>query len=74
MTIRGAVIRPRPFFFGPGMDYIGGMKPSSGPLRCDVAIAGGGPVGLTLALALTVVWVKDTLPWAKAETAAYKAA
>jgi len=34
------------------MDYIGGMKPSSGPLRCDVAIAGGGPVGLTLALAL----------------------
>jgi 2-octaprenyl-6-methoxyphenol hydroxylase len=34
------------------MDYIGGMTSSSGPLRCDVAIAGGGPVGLTLALAL----------------------
>ncbi len=55
------VIRPRPFsfglflwvfFFGRRMDYIGGMNPSSGPLRCDVAIAGGGPVGLTLALAL----------------------
>ena len=28
------------------------MNPSSGHLRCDVAIAGGGPVGLTLALAL----------------------
>ena len=27
-----------------------------------------------LALVLTVVWVKDTLPWAKAETAAHKAA
>ena len=27
-----------------------------------------------LALILTVVWVKDTLPWAKAETAAHKAA
>ena len=27
-----------------------------------------------LALLLTVVWVKDTLPWAKAETAAHKAA
>jgi hypothetical protein len=24
------------------------------------------------ALVLTVVWVKDTLPWAKAETAAHK--
>lgn len=46
------VIRPRPFFFGRGMDYIGSMNPSSGPLRCDVAIAGGGPVGLTLALGL----------------------
>ncbi len=34
------------------MDYIGGMTSSSGPFRCDVAIAGGGPVGLTLALAL----------------------
>jgi 2-octaprenyl-6-methoxyphenol hydroxylase len=34
------------------MDYIGGMTSSSGPLCCDVAIAGGGPVGLTLALAL----------------------
>lgn len=27
-----------------------------------------------LALLLTLVWVKDTLPWAKAETAAHKAA
>jgi MFS family permease len=27
-----------------------------------------------LALLLTVIWVKDTLPWAKAETAAHKAA
>jgi len=27
-----------------------------------------------LALALTVVWVEDTLPWAKAETAAHKTA
>jgi MFS family permease len=29
---------------------------------------------VVLALVLTVVWVKDTLPWAKAETAAHKAA
>ncbi len=28
------------------------MTPASGSFRCDVAIAGGGPVGLTLALAL----------------------
>ncbi|WP_114965023.1 MFS transporter [Alkalilacustris brevis] len=27
---------------------------------------------VVLALALTVVWVKDTLPWARAETAAHK--
>ena len=46
------VIRPRPFFFGAFLDYIRGMTPSAGPLRCDVAIAGGGPVGLTLALGL----------------------
>ena len=29
---------------------------------------------VVLALVLTAVWVKDTLPWAKAETAAHKAA
>jgi MFS family permease len=33
-----------------------------------------GLVVVLLALALTAVWVKDTLPWAKAETAAHKTA
>jgi 2-octaprenyl-6-methoxyphenol hydroxylase len=47
----GAVIRPRPFFFVPPKRYVLGM--TAGTVhRCDVAIAGGGPVGLTLALAL----------------------
>lgn len=32
-----------------------------------------GIVVVVLALVLTVVWVRDTLPWAKAETAAHKA-
>ena len=29
---------------------------------------------VVLAVVLTVVWIKDTLPWTKAETAAHKAA
>ena len=50
-TKRGAVIRPRPFFFGRPKRYVLGMT-ADNIHRCDVAIAGGGPVGLTLALAL----------------------
>lgn len=54
----------------------------AGILTAYAAEALGARVGLLvfgmavvmLALVLTVVWVKDTLPWAKAETAAHKAA
>ncbi len=54
----------------------------AGILTAYAAEAVGARVGLlvfgmavvVLALVLTVVWVKDTLPWAKAETAAHKAA
>ena len=42
---------PRPFFFWSGRAYVCAMADPK-IHRCDVAIAGGGPVGLTLALAL----------------------
>ncbi len=42
---------PRPFFFWPRRVYVSDMADPK-IHRCDVAIAGGGPVGLTLALAL----------------------
>ena len=38
--------------------------------RLGLLVFGMGVV--MIALALTIVWVKDTLPWAKAETAAHK--
>lgn len=47
---------PRPFFFWACRVYVSGMaqEPQTDPktYRTDVAVAGGGPVGLTLALAL----------------------
>jgi len=47
---------PRPFFFWASRVYVSDMAPEpKNDLkihRCDVAVAGGGPVGLTLALAL----------------------
>jgi len=46
------VIRPRPFFFAARQVYVLGMTEPAKVHTCDVAIAGGGPVGLTLALAL----------------------
>ncbi len=49
---RGAAKRPRPFFSDPVRVYVWGMSQPADTLRCDVAIVGGGPVGLTLALAL----------------------
>lgn len=42
---------PRPFFFWSTRAYVSRMADPK-IHRCDVAIAGGGPVGLTLALAL----------------------
>ncbi len=48
----GAANRPRPFFFGRARVYVLGMTEAAKSYACDVAIAGGGPVGLTLALAL----------------------
>lgn len=63
--IGGAVIRPRPFFFARSKRYVAGMTVDN-IHRCDVAIAGGGPVGLTLALALVQrgfsVTVADAAP------------
>lgn len=50
--MRGAVIRPRPFFFAAPRVYVLDMIEAAKVHACDVAIAGGGPVGLTLALAL----------------------
>lgn len=58
--------RPRPFFFGRGRVYVLGMTEAARSHPCDVAIAGGGPVGLTLALALArrgySVTVADAAP------------
>lgn len=48
----GAAKRPRPFFFRQPRVYDLVMIEAAGTQASDVAIAGGGPVGLTLALAL----------------------
>lgn len=74
----GAAKRLRPFFFAPGRVYVCRMSQTADTLTCDVAIAGGGPVGLTLALALArkgfTAGVADAAPppgEGRADTRAY---
>lgn len=43
---------PRPFFFCARRVYVSDMAQEPKTYRTDIAVAGGGPVGLTLALAL----------------------